>query len=342
MRYLIPASILAILLFLACNGEKPVSGKEGKTATDTLVTPDVRWKEYANSNYHFRLKLPEKWMILESNPAEPLPVINFYAPQPQNPASPPLNVHSRADITHVSFYPEGWGTELPAGKQIPLTELTGPAPVSFKWDEERSLAFLLENDSVWGYLIYPASPPTNWPTDSYLFAQVAVDNFQAQCFDKSTGNPKSMDECDPMAGDRVERTGSLNPESSFIVKEMLRSAALSTEEQKKTGISGFIRVEQPLPNEDIQSPLTIKGQARGYWYFEGSFPVTLMDKDGKTLATGIAEARGKWMTEDFVPFQLTLEYDSPGDERGHLIFQKANPSGMPENDREFRLPVIFQ
>lgn len=340
MRYLMP--VFAVLLFLACNGNKPDSEQEKQSAADTLITPDVRWKEYANSNYNFQLKLPEQWMLVESNPAEPLPVINLYAPAPEEPVNPPLTVHSRAGAAHVSFYPEGWGMELPAGKRIPLSELDGLAPVDFEWDRDRSMAFLLEDQQVWGYLLYPASPSANWAGGGYIFAQVAVEGFQAQCFDKTSGARKSMEECDPLAGDRVERSGSLDKRLSIVVKEMLRSIAFTEGGQRKEDIGNLIRVEQPLPNQDVGSPLTVKGKARGYWFFEGSFPVTLEDKDGKTLASGIAEAQGKWMTEGFVPFQLTLEFDSPGDERGYLVFEKANPSGLPENAREFRLPVIFR
>ncbi|MCB9289406.1 MAG: hypothetical protein H6560_18995 [Lewinellaceae bacterium] len=111
---------------------------------------------------------------------------------------------------------------------------------------------------------------------------------------------------------------------------------------EKERIGNLLKVEKPLPNQNVASPLGIEGRARGYWFFEGSFPVTLLDKDYKTLATGNAEAQGNWMTEDFVPFRLTLEFESPGDERGYLRFEKANPSGLPENDREFRFPVIFR
>ena len=34
----------------------------------------------------------------------------------------------------------------------------------------------------------------------------------------------------------------------------------------------MIRVDAPRPNQVIQSPLTVKGEARGAWFFEASFP----------------------------------------------------------------------
>ena len=120
------------------------------------------------------------------------------------------------------------------------------------------------------------------------------------------------------------------------------SSRTSAEGEGKDSMDNLIRVEQPLPNQEVASPLTVKGQARGYWFFEASFPVALLTQNGQSLASGIAEARGEWMTEDFVPFQLTLEFDAPAEEKGYLRFEKANPSGLPENDMAYRLPVIFK
>src|SRR5690606_36522274 len=39
----------------------------------------------------------------------------------------------------------------------------------------------------------------------------------------------------------------------------------------------FVRVELP---DEITSPLTLRGEARGTWFFEGSFPVTLVTQAG--------------------------------------------------------------
>lgn len=110
----------------------------------------------------------------------------------------------------------------------------------------------------------------------------------------------------------------------------------------------LIQVTSLTPGEVISSPLTITGEARGYWFFEASFPVILTKWDGETIAQGMATAEGDWMTEDFVPFTVTLEFESPyslNDEEfkqnGTLIFEKDNPSGMPENADSLVFPIIF-
>ncbi len=103
-----------------------------------------------------------------------------------------------------------------------------------------------------------------------------------------------------------------------------------------------INVLSPQPEEIIISPLEIKGLARGFWFFEASFPVRLQDSEGNVLASGTAEAQADWMTEDFVPFKVTLEFEEPLTQTGEIIFEKDNPSDLPENAGEFRLPVKFQ
>jgi len=104
----------------------------------------------------------------------------------------------------------------------------------------------------------------------------------------------------------------------------------------------LIRVSNPKPNETVKSPLIVKGEARGNWFFEASFPVKLLDAEGNLLSIAIAQAKSDWMTTDFVPFEATLEFQAPAAERGVLVLQKDNPSGLPEHDDELRIPVRLE
>lgn len=104
-----------------------------------------------------------------------------------------------------------------------------------------------------------------------------------------------------------------------------------------------ITVSQPQAGEQISSPLTIKGQARGMWYFEATFPIVLTDWDGVIIAEGHAQAEDDWMTENFVPFSATLTFTKPAyGERGTLILKKDNPSGLPEHDDAVEIPIRFE
>lgn len=45
------------------------------------------------------------------------------------------------------------------------------------------------------------------------------------------------------------------------------------------------------------------------------------------------------MTEDWVPFEATLEFDETKFEEGVLVFDKAHPSGLEEHARELRVKI---
>jgi len=105
--------------------------------------------------------------------------------------------------------------------------------------------------------------------------------------------------------------------------------------------TNLIKSSHPRPNQTIISPLFIKGEARGYWFFEASFPIKLLDGNGKEIALTIAQAKSDWMTEDFVPFEAALQFTTPDTKEGTLVFKKDNPSGLPEHDDELIIPIKF-
>lgn len=109
--------------------------------------------------------------------------------------------------------------------------------------------------------------------------------------------------------------------------------------------SDLIRLASPRPNQTIESPLVVTGEARGNWFFEASFPIFLTNWDGLIIAQGIAQAQSDWMTTEFVPFKATLTFTVDKDvysNRGALILKKDNPSGLPEHDDALEVPITFQ
>lgn len=103
-----------------------------------------------------------------------------------------------------------------------------------------------------------------------------------------------------------------------------------------------IIINSPSANSKIKSPVKITGRALGNWFFEASFPVKIVDGNGTELGSGIATAKGEWMTEDFVPFEAQVSFNAGQAEKGEIIFKNDNPSGLSEFDKEFRLPVVFE
>lgn len=125
----------------------------------------------------------------------------------------------------------------------------------------------------------------------------------------------------------------------------------------------LIRLESPRPQETISSPLVVRGEARGNWYFEATFPLVLVDWDGRIIAEGFAEAQDDpengsadgagWMTEEYVPFEGELTFEQPYEpnetgevpdfmKNGSLILRKANASGLPEHDDALEIQVRFE
>ncbi len=91
----------------------------------------------------------------------------------------------------------------------------------------------------------------------------------------------------------------------------------------------------------VSSPLLITGEAR-LWYFEGVFPIKLIDGNGRIIVSGQAEADGEWTTDEWVPFTAELNFSTQlSGSKGRLIFLADNPSDLPENDDSFSIPVSF-
>lgn len=108
--------------------------------------------------------------------------------------------------------------------------------------------------------------------------------------------------------------------------------------------AGLIRLDSPLPYAKISSPLTVSGEARGYWYFEASFPLELRDASGKRipLEPPYVMTSSDWMTEEYVPFSTTHTFPAqPAGSSGTLILHKDNPSGDPERDDSLIVPITF-
>lgn len=129
----------------------------------------------------------------------------------------------------------------------------------------------------------------------------------------------------------------------FFSTAIINQEPTSTSGGTTTATSSFesmIRINL-MPGQSIKSPLTITGKAVGNWYFEASFPVELLDGNGKSMMIVPAQAQGDWMTSSFVPFSVMLSFSKPATATGTIVFKNDNPSGLPENAKEVRIPIRF-
>lgn len=103
-----------------------------------------------------------------------------------------------------------------------------------------------------------------------------------------------------------------------------------------------ISITKPLNGETVESPLRVSGKARGYWFFEGDSPLVITDWDGRIIGESYITAKDNWMTEEFVLFTGTIEFEKQAaGSRGYIIFQKDNASGLPEHDDAVELQILF-
>lgn len=115
----------------------------------------------------------------------------------------------------------------------------------------------------------------------------------------------------------------------------------STREENKDVINS-IEVFSPLDGEEITSPILISGKARGYWFFEASFPVKLFNYDGELISTSYVTAQSDWMTTDFVDFSGEIIFPSTTTGRALILLENDNPSGDPENSIQRYIQVILK
>jgi hypothetical protein len=110
-----------------------------------------------------------------------------------------------------------------------------------------------------------------------------------------------------------------------------------------TSPDGRLVVRSPLPGALVSSPLAISGTVTGGgWFFEAVFPVEVLDGNGTVLGQGQAQAQSDWMTTGTVPFAAEISFTAQRYATGTVVFAKDNPSGMPQNAEDLRIPVRFK
>lgn len=109
----------------------------------------------------------------------------------------------------------------------------------------------------------------------------------------------------------------------------------------ETELVDLIRLTSPRPEMRIKSPVIVEGFARGTWFFEGSFPVELIDSRGVVIASAPAYAQAEWMTETFVPFRAELKYTQKEKGVGRLVLKKENPSGDLTHEQSLTMLLHF-
>ncbi len=328
-----------VLYFIGKNAPQPVAPiQEGESTTssasveDDTANPREGWRTYENTDFDFTLEYPPGW-IVATGTIGLVPAVSVY-PAADATGTPPFSQHS--DATHVSVYPEGIPTEGVFG-ETQQSDVIVPVPGASQKD------LVLDSGRPWATIATFDKHPGSWTDAGFVFAAVTIEDATTSC--KRGTTVVTDGTCDPLTGDTLVRSGYVDPVLRSAEEEILRSfhfiTDTGTSSPSSADVSDLITVDTPKPDDVITSPLTVQGQARGSWYFEASFPVTLETDDGTVLAQVPAQALGDWMTEDFVPFDVSLVFPATTATSGQLVLKRDNPSGLATNDRSLSIPVRF-
>ncbi|MBI4444754.1 MAG: Gmad2 immunoglobulin-like domain-containing protein [Acidobacteria bacterium] len=99
-----------------------------------------------------------------------------------------------------------------------------------------------------------------------------------------------------------------------------------------------IVVLQPTPGQEITNPVRISGKARGLWFFEGQFPVSLRDQNGHAVARSYAKAKEEWTRPELVAFEAELEFPADSNGEAQLVFERIH-QGTGAVVQSFEVPV---
>lgn len=333
--------LIAVLLTCSCkpgtDNEKLVDSATGEKVVAVRIDTTARLKWYENRRFGFKVQLPENWLVVEKHSATGSS-INLLPPGQIDENELPLNVHADPGVTYIAVWPGGFGTELPESTTKTFAEQQPDLSFSFTPNQASSRSFYLKNGSAWGYFIVPEQVPPHWKY-GFVFAQTGVKQHKETCYDAQSGQPKNPEQCDGLNGDSIVREGSLKQPDATNIQRVLMSLRFVAPQVDT--IEKLIIIDQPKPNRVIQSPVEVRGKARGYWFFEASFPVYVYDANNKEIGRGIAQADGNWMTQDFVPFHVSLSLQPTKTKMGRLVFVKSNPSGLSKHDQQYSIPVRF-
>jgi len=103
-----------------------------------------------------------------------------------------------------------------------------------------------------------------------------------------------------------------------------------------------IYLENVKQGDEIELGYVIKGSVIGNWYFEGEFPVRVLNEQMEVVETLIAFAKDDWMTTERVPFELEVDFPLIADSYTVLRFEKSNPSGLKEHSDYADLQVLVK
>lgn len=118
---------------------------------------------------------------------------------------------------------------------------------------------------------------------------------------------------------------------------------VSNTDQQVLSEKGSILILDNIKDGDtVDEGFEIKGRVSGEWFFEGTFPVRVLNTQGEIIESLIATSKGDWMTSNLVDFTFTLDLDLDKESIVKIVFEKSNASNLVENDDSASITVTVK
>jgi len=132
---------------------KPVTASDDSASTSN-------WQTYINEKYGFEIQVPVDWKVADSGE-----FINIY---PSN-IRPNLYLTHHADVTHVSIFPRGVGTEGVSG-------VSQESEINYREIVKRGRSYLDKNGLVKYTHVYFSNFPSSWSASGFVWSSVGFES----------------------------------------------------------------------------------------------------------------------------------------------------------------------
>ncbi len=96
----------------------------------------------------------------------------------------------------------------------------------------------------------------------------------------------------------------------------------------------------PLRNSDLGCDFILAGEMPREWFFENSFPYVIL-VDGEEILKGSVQGLDDYTVHKTISFSQSITCNKKCQGEGEIILRNDNPSGLLENQDEYRVPVTF-
>ncbi len=178
---------------------------------NNLIENRGDWLLYESSDFSLSFEYPPDWQIKTSS----IPVPGIHILPPEINVKEINNITHHTEISNVSIFPQGYPIEGI------FSESHHSPDDYFLERKDKTVDYYLKNEEIWGTMITLDSTPTGWSENGFIWSRTSISNHKVLCFDGEKEISKS--ECDPLMGDTVKHSGSVNLPERLIQEEILKS-----------------------------------------------------------------------------------------------------------------------